>query len=125
MYKPYRKRYITAQKSSTTLDAVLAYIYRKENLKNRCGKYADMVINGLVELDLVKKVTTKETFYFKTEKSKNFKAIDFAKEFLWAYHNTENRILKDGEKYIYCFDESIKDGRGLIQIENAIKRGVI
>ena len=127
MYKPYHKRYIqVSTKSSPTLDAVLAYVYRKENLAKRCGRYADKVINGLIDLGLIEKVLNRKgTFYFKTQKAKDFKAIDFAKEFLWAFHNTNQREIKNGKKFIYCFDDSIKDGKGLIEINKAIKEGVI
>lgn len=120
------RRYITKTKSSHTLDAVLAYIYRKEDLMNRCGRYADTVIDGLVDLGLLNKVISKKgTFYFKTDKAQGFKAIDFAKRFLWAYHNPLDRLIKNNKKLILCFDDEIKDGHGLVEIEFAIKKGFV
>ena len=127
MYKPYHKRYIqVSTKSSPTLDAVLAYVYRKENLVKRCGRYADKVIDGLIDLGLVEKVLSKKgTFYFKTQKAKTFKAIDFAKEFLWAFHNTDFRKIINGKKYILCFNDDIEKGSGLIEINIALKKGYV
>ena len=116
------KRYITAKKSSATLDAVLAYIYRKSDLLKRCGRYAEEVINGLVVLGLVKKVeNNKGVFYFSTEKAKGFKAIDFAKSFLLSFHNpgyTKN-------KKILVFDDELPDGKSLVEVETAIKQGYV
>lgn len=106
--------------------AVLAYIYRKEELLSQCGRYGERVIDGLVELGLVKKVSSKKgTFYFKTEKSETFKTIEFAKEFLWAYHNTIYRQIQNGKKYILCFDSTLPAGQGLVEIEEAIKKNYI
>jgi hypothetical protein len=117
------RRYIPVSKSSATVDAVLALIYRKNDLLNRCNRYADSVIEGLVDLGLLKKVLSKKgTFYFKTDKAKNFKAVDFAKEFLWAYHNPLERQEQNGRKLILCFDKEIEAGHGLVDIELAIKR---
>ena len=122
----YHNRYVTAKKSSATVDAILAYIYRKEDLLNRCGRYAESVISGLVDLGLVKKVLSKKgTFYFKTDKAKNYKAIDFAKEFLWAFHNSIDRQIKNHKKYILCFDKNIETGNGLVDIDDAIKKGYV
>jgi hypothetical protein len=116
----YRK-YISKQNTSATVAAVLTYVYRKEELFSQCGRYGERVIDGLVELGLVKKVSSnKGIFYFKTEKSETFKALDFAKEFLWAFHNTPERIINHGKKYILCFDESLPNGRDLVEIEEAI-----
>lgn len=116
----YRK-YISKQNTSATVAAVLTYVYRKEELLSQCGRYGESVINGLVELGLVKKVPSKkDIFYFKTEKSENFKAIDFAKEFLWAFHNASERAIKQGKRYILCFDESLPNGRDLVEVEEAI-----
>lgn len=118
-----RKRYISGNKSSATVDAILAYIYRKNDLINRCGTYADRVIDGLIDLGLLKKVLSKKgTFYFKTDKAQNYKAVDFAKEFLWAYHNPLDRQEQNGKKLILCFDKEINDGHGLVDIELAIKK---
>jgi len=129
MYKPYQhnKRYIqVSSKSSPTLDAVLAYVYRKENLAKRCGRYADKVINGLIDLGLIEKVlNSKGTFYFKTQKAKDFKAIDFVKEFLWAFHNTDFRKIINSKKYILCFNNDIENGSGLIEINIALKKGYV
>lgn len=120
------KRYISIKKSSSTLDAVLAYVYRKQDLLSRCGNYTSTVINGLVDLGLVKKVTTKrDTFYFKTDKAQNFKAVDFAKEFLWAFHNSLDRQIQNGKRLILCFDEEIENGCGLVEVEEAIKKGYV
>jgi len=125
MYKKY-KRYINAKKSSATLDSILAYIYRKHDLLSRCGNYANKVIDGLVDLKLVKKVTSKKgTYYFKTDKSKNFKAKDFAKEYLWAFHNSLDRQIQNNKKFILCFDEDIEAGHGLVDIDTAIKNGYV
>ena len=121
-----KRRYVSAEKSSATIDAVLGYIYRKEDLLSRCGKYADNVIDGLVDLGLIKKVLSKKsTFYFKTEKAQNFKAIDFAKEFLWAFHNSLDRQIKNNKRFILCFDKDIKTGHGLVDIDIAIKKGYV
>ena len=120
------KRYITANKSSSTLDSVLAYVYRKQDLSSRCGKYSDTVIDGLVDLGLVKKVTTKkDTFFFKTEKAQNFQAIDFAKEFLWAYHNSIDRKIQNTKRFILCFDKDLPDGCALVEVEEAVKKGYV
>ena len=124
MYKPYktRRRYIAANSSSATLDAVLAFIYRKQDLINRCGRYADGVIDGLCELGLIKRVQNKKgTFYFSTDEAKGFKAIDFAKRFLLAYHNPE---YKQDTK-ILVFSEHLSDGKDLIDVTQAIKKGLV
>jgi len=124
MYKPYRtrRRYITANTSSATLDAVLAFIYRKQDLLNRCGRYADRVIDGLCELGLIKRVQNKKgTFYFSTDEAKEFKAIDFAKKFLLAYHNPE--YAQDTK--ILVFSELLSDGKDLIDVTQAIKKGLV
>jgi len=124
MYKPYRtrRRYITANTSSATLDAVLAFIYRKQDLLNRCGRYADRVIDGLCELGLIKRVQNKKgTFYFSTDEAKEFKAIDFAKRFLLAYHNPE--YTQDTK--ILVFSELLSDGKDLIDVTQAIKKGLV
>ena len=120
------KRYVSKKSSSATIDAVLVFIYRKEELISQCGRYGETVINGLIELGLVKKVVSKkDTFYFKTEKSEAFKALDFAKEFLWAYHNIADRCYRNGKKHILCFDETLPTGRGFVEIEEAIKKNYI
>lgn len=124
MYKT--KRYTRIEKHSPTVDAVLAYIYQKQDLLSRCGEYASRVIEGLVDLGLVKKVDSKKgTFYFKTDKSLGFKAIDFAKEFVWAYHNPTERTVQDNHKMILCFDNEIDSGHGLVDIEKAIRRAYV
>ena len=121
-----QRRYVPSKKTSHTLDAILANIYQKHSLKSHCGRYADSVMSGIVSLGLVKKVVSKKgTYYFKTEKSKNFKAIDFAKEFLWFFHNSSLRVKKNGERFIYCYDEEIDNGSGLVDLEKAIKRGYV
>lgn len=121
------KRYVHIEhKTSSTLNAVLAFVYRKEHLLDQCGKYADSVIEGLQSLDLVKKVSSKKgIFYFKTDKAQNFKAIDFAKEFLWEYHNKELRCYQDNKRYIFCFDQALPKGKGLVEVEEAIKNNYI
>jgi hypothetical protein len=120
-------RVFTAEYStSATLVAVLAFVYRKENLLSQCGRYASSVTDGLLSLNLVKQVQSKKgTYYFKTEKSENFKAIDFAKEYLWAFHNASERAIKQGKRYILCFDKTLPDGKGLVEIEEAIKKNYI
>jgi len=120
-------RFITVEYStSATLVAILAYIYRKDNLLSQCGRYAESVISGLCSLNLIKKVSSKKgTFYFKTEKAQDFKAIDFAKEYLWAFHNTSERTIKQGKRYILCFDKSLPNGRDLVELEDAIKKNYI
>ena len=113
------------KKRSATLDAVLTFIYRKEILLSNV-RYANSVIKGLLDLNLVKKVFSKKgTFYFKTDKAESFKAIDFAKEYLWAYHNPIDRQLKNDRKLILCFDNEIKTGHGLVEIDKAIKKGYV
>jgi len=114
------------EKSSPTLDAVLAFVYRKQDLLSRCGRYADNVIDGLINLKLLKKVqNTKGTFYFSTDKAKSFKAIDFAKEFLWANHNSSQRVTSGAKKMILCFDSEFKTGQDLVDIEKAIRKGYV
>jgi len=116
------KRYINAQKSSATLDAVLAYVYRKQEILNRCGRYANCVISGLCELGILREVQSKKgTFYFSTDKAKNFKAKDFAKKYLLAFHNPE---YIDGSK-ILVFDSDLTDTKQLVEVEDAIKRGLV
>ena len=120
-------RVFTAEYStSATMTAILAFVYRKENLLSQCGRYASSVLDGLMSLNLVKKVESKKgTYYFKTEKSENFKAIDFAKEYLWAFHNTSERTIKQGKRFIFCFDKSLPNGKGLVEIEEAIKKNMV
>lgn len=116
-------RYVTTSSPSATMSAILGYVYNKEELLSHCGRYAHNVIEGLVELNLVRKVISKKgTFYFKTDQSKNFKAIDFAKGYLWAFHNSLDRQIKEGKKYILCFDSRLKTGSDLVEIEEAIKK---
>lgn len=123
MFKGNYRRYIKVKRSSATIAAVLYYVYRKHELFSQCGRRGETVINGLEELGLIKKVLSKKgTFYFKTDRSKNFKAIDFAKEFLWAFHNSLDRQIKNNKKYILCFDQEIETGHGLVEIEEAIKK---
>lgn len=120
------KRYIQNKASSATLAAVLAYVYRKDDLLSLCGRYGENVMVGLVDLGLVKKVDSqKGTFYFKTEKAENFKAVDFAKEFLWAFHNSLDRQIQNNKRLILCFDKEIDSGQGLVDIETAIKKGYV
>jgi len=120
------KRYVNIKNSSATLDSVLVFIYQKQNLISRCGRYADTVIQGLIDLKLIKKVISKKgTFYFKTEKSQNFKAIDFAKEFLWAFHNPIDREIQNNKRFILCFDKEIDTGSELVDIDYAIKKAYV
>ncbi len=124
MYK--RNRYTNENKHSPTVDAVLAYIYRKQDLLSRCGKYAEKVIDGLVDLGLVKKVDSRKgIFYFKTDRATSFKAVDFAREFLWAYHNPTDRTIQNNHKMILCFDNEIETGHGLVDIDKAIRRAYV
>ncbi len=117
-----RKYNISKRDFSPTLDAVLGYIYRKQELLQRCGRYAKVVIDGLCKLEFLKEVHTKKgTFYFSTEKAKNFKAKDFAREFLLAFHNPQ---YKDGNK-ILVFDSQFPDGKALMEVEEAIRKGIV
>lgn len=127
MRRVFKSRVFTAEYSaSATLVAVLAYIYRKENLLSQCGRYANNVMEGLKELGLIKQVNSKKgTFYFKTEKAQDFKAIDFAKEYLWAFHNASERTIKQGKRYILCFDKSLPNGKDLVELEEAIKKNIV
>lgn len=126
MRMTYKRHTLIESTTSATMVAILVYIYRKEELLSHCGKYAQNVIDGLANLELVKKVSSKKgIFYFKTEKSENFKAIDFAKEYLWAFHNVSERLVKQGKRYILCFDKSLPNGRDMVEIEEAIKRKYI
>lgn len=118
------KKYITADKSSATLEAILYFVYRKDELSRRIGRYSERVVNGLIDLGLLKRVEskTKGTFYFVTDKAKGLRAIDLAKEFLWNYHNPTDRVKKHNKKLIYCFDSELPNGSGLIEVEMAIKK---
>ncbi|WP_294963409.1 hypothetical protein [Sulfurimonas sp.] len=117
------RRYISAKSSSATVSSVLYYVYRKEDLFSQCGRYGEAVIKGLEELGLIKKVLSKKgTFYFKTDKSKDFKAVDFAKEYLWNFHNSIDRKITNGKKYILCFNKNIEAGHKLVEIDEAIKK---
>lgn len=121
IYNPHRA--IITRKTSPTISAILAYIYRKDDLLSQCGEYAKKVIEGLEALNMIKKVShNKGIFYFKTEKSESFKAIDFAKEYLWAFHNVSERSIIQGKRYILCFDSSLPNGRDMVGIEEAIKK---
>jgi hypothetical protein len=121
-----KRRGITKYSTSATLVAVLAHIYRKENLLSQCGRYAESVISGLCSLNLIKKVSSRKgTYYFKTERAQDFKAIDFAKEYLWAFHNVSDRAIKQGKRYILCFDDSLPNGMDLVELEEAIKKNMV
>ena len=105
---------------SHVLDSVLSYIYRK-NIE--CGRYGQRIIEKLQELNLVVMRSTKKgVFYFKTDKSKDFKAKDFALAYLWNYHNESHRKEVDGKKFILCFDSSLEDGSDMIEINEALKK---
>lgn len=121
------RRYQTTKKVSPTLLSVLYYVFRKENIYKRISHhivYSDAVMDGLVELGFLKKVISKKkgTFFFTTEKSKNFKAIDLAKEYLWAFHNSLKREKKEDKRLIYCFSNDIPNGKGLVEINEAINK---
>lgn len=61
----YQKKGIFKSTTSSTLAAILFYVYRKQELVSHCGKYSESVIKGLIELKLVNKVSSKKgTFYF-------------------------------------------------------------
>jgi uncharacterized protein (DUF3820 family) len=112
--------------SSSTLVAVLGFVYRKKELLSQCGGYSDRVIKGLIQLGLLKKVSNKrDTYFFTTAKSKSYKAIDLAKEFLWKFHNPDFNQIKDGKKLILCFDSSLDGGKGLVEIGEAIKKNYV
>lgn len=122
----HRKYKTYHSETSHTLDAVLAYIYRKEHALNRCGRYAENVIEGLLKLDYIKKVSSpKGTFYFKTEKSQQFKAIDFAKEYLWHFHNPEFKKIIHNKRYILCFDGDFENNSELVEINEALGKGYV
>jgi len=122
MYKSYYKRYRTGKKSSVTLDTILAFIYRKHEMLARCGKKSEEIMEGLQKLGLVKKVQNKKgIFFFSTDEAKGFKAIDFAREYLLAFHNVE---FRRGNK-ILVFDSSLPEGRCLMDASEAIKQGMI
>ncbi len=114
-------KFHTLKKSSHTLDSILFYVYRKNKT---VGRYSKRVVDGLIDLGLLKRVEskTKGTFYFVTDKAKGLRAIDLAKEFLWNFHNPTDRAVKDGKKLIYCFDNEIPNGNGLVEVEHAIKK---
>lgn len=117
----YQKKGIFKSTASSTLAAILFYVYRKHELASHCGRYGESVINGLVELNLVDKVSSKkDTFYF--IKDTSMKAIDLAKEYLWNFHNTEYRKEINNKRFIYCFDKDIETGQGLVEIEKAIQK---
>ncbi len=123
--RKFTKRYTATQKVSPTLLSILYYVFRKENIYKRIAHhidYSDAVVDGLVELGLLKKVISRKkgTFFFTTEKSKNFKAIDLAKEYLWAFHNSFKREKKEDKRLIYCFSNDIPNGKGLVEINEAI-----
>lgn len=110
--------------SSRTLISVLHSIYRKDLPIN--DRYEKTVMNGLIELQLVKKVISpKGLYYFKTEKSKNFKPIDFAIEFLWNFHNAKYRKMIDGMKYILCYDSTFETGKSLVEVKEAILKRIV
>lgn len=118
----YRRKIISEATSSTTLSAILHYVYRKDDYI--VGRYGDSVIEGLIKLELIEKVTTnKDTFYFLKDKS--MKAIDLAMNFLWNFHNVEERQEINNQLFIYCFDKSLPNGRGLVEIKKAIRQKIV
>lgn len=124
-YMPKRK-IITEVKVSFTMSAILFYVYHKNKFGSYCGRYAQSVMDGLVGLELLKKVDSqKGLFYFKTEKSQNFKAKDFAIEYLWNFHNASRRKIINSKRHIYCFDESIDGGKGLIFVDDVIDKCIL
>lgn len=115
---------IKVELASRTLISVLHSIYRKDLSTN--DRYEKTVMEGLVELELVKKVVSpKGLYYFKTEKSKNFKPIDFAIEFLWNFHNARYRKIIDGVKYILCYDSAFDTGKSLVEVKEAILKKIV
>ena len=111
------------KKVSQTLAVILTYVYRKNDLKSFCGHNSQEILNKLVEIGLLRVHSSKrEIFYFLTEKSKGFKAIDLAKEYLWAYYNVDLHLRKNGKRFIFCFDQSLPSGKGLVEIAQAIKK---
>ena len=115
---------ITLHPESRTLLTVLRNIYRKGLPVN--DRYEKIVIDGLEHLGLIKKVSSqKGLFFFKTEKSENFKAVDFAIEFLWNFHNVEKRTMINNKRFILCYDSSFETGQKLIEIKEAIKMKIV
>ena len=109
---------------SRTLTAVLSSISRKGLSSNE--RYEKMVTEGLEQLGLIKKIASpKGLFFFKTEKSNNFKAIDFAMEFLWNFHNVERRAVIDGKRHIFCYDSHFENGQKMVEIKEALKMRIV
>lgn len=117
-------KFITLNPESRTLAAVLRNIYKKGLPSN--DRYEKTVLEGLVELNVIKRVDSRKgLFFFKTEKSENFKAVDFAIEFLWNFHNVEKRTMIDNKRFILCYDSSFEPGQKLIEIKEAIKMKIV
>jgi len=102
---------------SHILSSVLYKIYRKNG---RCP-YED-IGERLVDIGFLAKV---DNNYISTEKSKEFKAVDFAKEFLWEYWNKPNRKLIDSQRFIYCYSDKLPNGRGLVSIDEALAMKIV
>lgn len=117
-------KHIFIHPESRTLLTVLRNVYRKGVPVN--DRYEKTVMDGLEKLNLVKKVSSKKgVFFFKTEKSNNFKAIDFAIEFLWNFHNAEKRTIIDDQRYILCYDSYFENGQKLVEIKEAVKMKIV
>lgn len=109
---------------SPVMETILHFIYRKKT-KNF---YDTKIVNELVELGYLKKVVSKDglVFYFKTEKSRDFKAMDFAREYLWnCWNPTARKIDAEGNRYVYCYSDKVPSGKGLVPIDEAVKRFIV
>lgn len=108
---------------SPVLSTILYYVYRKHDSAKLIG---EEMIDKLVNMGLLKKVTSKGiNYYFKEPRAQTYRAIDLAKEYLWEHWNPQFRKEVDGKKHIYCFSSKIENGRGLVEIETAIKKGIV
>lgn len=108
---------------SPVLSTILHFVYRKES-----QNFDDNIVDALVEIGYLKKVKAKDTsivYYFKTKASEEFKAIDFAKEYLWNFWNPTERAVIDDKRHIFCFHSTLPNGRGLVEIGEAIKVGMV
>ena len=107
---------------SGIIDSILALVFRKD-----CpNPYGTTVVDGLIELGLLKKVVSqKGTFYFKTEKSESFTTNDLVVEYLWSYWNKDKREIRDNKRFIYCYSSKIETGRGLVEINEALEKGIV
>ncbi len=110
---------------SPVLQTILHFIYRKKKQKRT---YDEKVVQDLIRLGYLKKVTSKDgvVYYFKTESSRDFTAMDFAREYLWEFWNKDKRkIDAEGNRYVYCYSDKVPSGKGLVPIDEAVKRFIV